>query len=69
MTNYNKTLAGDEPNLVGYWKFDEAAGATSAADSVKTAGHTAHLGELMATAPAQRPTFITPNPPAPIFCP
>jgi hypothetical protein len=69
MTNYNKTLVGNEADLVGYWKFDEAPGATTAADSVTTAGHTAHPGELMATMPTQRPTFITPNIPVPIVCP
>ena len=44
----NKTLVGNEANLVGYWKFDETSG-TTAADSVTTAGHTAHPGTLMAT--------------------
>ncbi len=68
MNSYNKTLAGDEAGLVGYWKFDEAPGASMAADSVTAAGHSAHPGTLMA-ANAQIPTFIAPNPPAPIFCP
>jgi hypothetical protein len=67
--NYKKALTGDEPNLVGYWKFDEAPGATMAADAVKSAGHTAHPGTLSATSPAQHPTFVTPDPPAPVMCP
>jgi hypothetical protein len=67
--SYKKSLAGDEANLVGYWKFDEAPGATMAADSVTTAGHTPHPGTLMAASAAQRPTFVTPDPPAPLLCP
>jgi len=35
----HKTLAGTETGLVGYWQFKRNDG-TSAADSVKTAGHT-----------------------------
>jgi hypothetical protein len=66
--NYDATLVGDEAGLVGYWKFDEAAGATAAADSVTTAGHTAHPGVLMSAMAAGHPTFVTPSPPAPIFC-
>jgi hypothetical protein len=66
---YKKALAGNEPNLVGYCKFDEAPGAAMAADSVTTAGHTPHPGMLAAATPAQRPTFVTPNPPAPLLCP
>ena len=66
---YQKTLAGDEANLVGYWKFDEAPGAAMAADAVTTAGHTGHPGVLMAASAAQRPTFVTPDPPAPVLCP
>ncbi|HXI57636.1 MAG TPA: LamG domain-containing protein [Polyangia bacterium] len=69
MTNHTKVLVGNEPDLVGYWKFDEAPGAATAADSVTTAGHTAHAGMLTATTPAERPTFVTPNPPVPIVCP
>jgi hypothetical protein len=67
--NYKKSLGGDDPNLVGYWKFDEAPGAAMAADAVSTAGHTGHPGLLMAATPAQRPTFVTPDPPAPVSCP
>jgi hypothetical protein len=67
--NYNKGLTGNEAGLVGYWKFDEAPGATTAADSVTTAAHTAHPGTLMAVMPTQMPTFVTPSPPAPIACP
>lgn len=52
----NAPLAGNETGLVGYWKFDEATG-NSVADSVTTAGHTAHPGTLMAAMmPAQLPT-------------
>jgi hypothetical protein len=67
--NYTKALKGDEAGLVGYWKFDDAPGATSAADSVTTAGHTPHPGMLTAVNPNQIPTFVTPTPPAPIACP
>jgi hypothetical protein len=28
-SNYTKTLSGDEPNLTGYWKFDEFVGNTA----------------------------------------
>jgi hypothetical protein len=69
MGAYDKALAGNEAGLVGYWKFDEAAGATTAVDSVTTAGHVAHPGTLMATSAAAMPTFVTPDPPAPITCP
>jgi hypothetical protein len=61
-----KTLAGDEPNLVGYWKFDETSG-TTAVDSVTTAGHTAHAGTLMANSTGNLPTFVPST--APISCP
>jgi hypothetical protein len=67
--SYQKALSGSEPNLVGYWKFDEAPGATMAADSVTTPGHVAHPGMLMAASPAQLPKFVTPDPPAPVVCP
>ncbi len=67
--NFGKSLVGNEAGLVGYWKFDEAPGAASAADSVTSTGHTAHSGQLMAEMDAQKPTFVTPNPPAPITCP
>jgi hypothetical protein len=69
MGAYNKALVGNEPGLVGYWKFDEAPGATTAADSVKTAGHTAHNGTLMAATPDAIPTFVTPDPLPPVACP
>jgi hypothetical protein len=69
MANYNKGLTGAETGLVGYWKFNEAPGATSAADSVTTAGHTAHPGMPMAVMANQTPTFVTPAPPVPITCP
>ena len=67
--NYGKSLVGNEAGLVGYWKFDEAPGAASAADSVTPTAHPAHSGQLMAEMAAQKPTFVTPNPPAPITCP
>ena len=68
MGNFDKTLAGDEAGLVGYWKLDEAPGATTAADAVTTAGHVAHPAMLASAMPAGLPTFVTPSPPAPIFC-
>ena len=61
-----KTLAGNEANLVGYWKFDETSG-TNAADSVTAAGHTAHAGTLMANNTGNLPTFVVST--APISCP
>jgi Concanavalin A-like lectin/glucanases superfamily len=67
MASHDKALVGNEAGLVGYWKFDEAPGAAMAADSVTTAGHTAHPGALMAT--GAKPTFVTPTPPAPVTCP
>ena len=66
--NYNKPMAGDEPGLVGYWKFDETSG-TSAADSVTTAGHSAHPGTLKADTTAHLPTFVTPATQLPLVCP
>jgi len=47
MSTMKKTLTGTEPGLVGYWQFNESSG-TTAADSVKTQGHTAHNATLMA---------------------
>ena len=67
--NYKKPLVGDEAGLVGYWKFDDAATATSAVDSVTAAGHTAHNGTLTAKAAAQNPTFAAPTAPVPLVCP
>jgi hypothetical protein len=69
LANYKKPMVGNEADLVGYWKFDDAATATSAADSVTTSGHTAHTGTLKATAAAQNPTFVGPSPAVPITCP
>ena len=66
---HNKAVVGNEPGLIGYWKFDEAPGAVTAVDSVTTAGHVAHPGALMAETDAGLPTFVTPNPPAPVACP
>jgi hypothetical protein len=67
MTTMGKTLAGNETGLTAYYKFNEAAGATTAADSVTSNGHMAHDGTLMATMTNQRPTFIPST--APITCP
>jgi hypothetical protein len=69
LANYTKPMVGNEADLVGYWKFDDLATATSAADSVTTAVHTAHPGTLKATTPAQNPTFVAPNPAVPLTCP
>ena len=69
MANYTKAVVGNEPGLVGYWKFDDAPGSTTAADSVTTAGHTAHAGVLMSATDAGAPTFVTPDPPSPVACP
>jgi hypothetical protein len=68
MTNYNKGLVGNEPGLVGYWKFNEMSGTTTA-DAVTGGGHTAHNGMLTAAMAAQNPTFVTPATPLPITCP
>jgi len=62
-----KTLAGNEAGLTAYYKFNEAPGATTAADSVSSGGHMAHDGTLMATMTNQRPTFIAST--APVDCP
>jgi len=64
---YNKPLTGSETGLVGYWKFDDAVGSTTAADSLKMG--TTHSGMLSATMPAQLPTFGTPPAPLPLVCP
>ena len=66
--SYNKPVATDSAGLVGYWKFDEASGTTTA-DAVTTAGHTAHNGTLKAMATAQNPTFVAPPTPLPLVCP
>jgi hypothetical protein len=68
MANYDKSLAGDEAGLVGYWKFDEAPGATMSVDSVTAAGHTAHPAVLMSAMPAGIPKFVTADPPSPVSC-
>ena len=67
--SYNKPLVGNEAGLVGYWKLDDAAGATTAADSVTATGHVAHTGTLKADAAAHNPTFVTPPTPVPLVCP
>lgn len=66
MATMNVTLAGDEAGLVAYYNFNETSG-TTAADSVTSAGHTAHDGTLMATMQNQVPTFVPSD--APIDCP
>jgi hypothetical protein len=66
--SYNKPVPTDSANLVGYWKFDETSGTTTA-DAVTTAGHTAHNGTLKAMATAQNPTFVAPPTPLPLVCP
>jgi len=65
--NYNHPRTGSEAGLVGYWKFDDAPGGTTAADSVKSG--TAHAGTLMAADTAKLPTFVTPPAPLPLICP
>jgi len=65
--NYSHPRSGNEAGLVGYWKFDDAPGSTTAADSVKSG--TAHAGTLMAAATAQLPTFVTPPAALPLVCP
>jgi hypothetical protein len=65
--SYNKPLVGNETGLVGYWKFDEASGTTTA-DAVTAAGHTAHNGTLKADTTAHNPTFVTPPVPLPLVC-
>jgi len=67
--SYNKPLVGNEAGLVGYWKLDDAPGATTAADAVTTTGHTAHAGTLSADTAAHTPTFVTPPTPLPLVCP
>ncbi|MEO6601846.1 MAG: LamG domain-containing protein, partial [Polyangiaceae bacterium] len=61
----SKTLTGTETGLVGYWQFNETSG-TTAADSVTSAGHTAHPGTLMGS---PVPTFAVPAMPTPVTCP
>ena len=58
---------GNETGLVGYWKFDEASGTTTA-DAVTATGHTAHSGTLKADTTAHNPTFVTPPVPLPLVC-
>jgi hypothetical protein len=66
-SNYNKPVATNSANLVGYWKFDEASGTTTA-DAVTGGGHTAHTGTLK-SATTGLPTFVTPPVPLPLVCP
>ena len=66
---YSKALVGNEPGLVGYWKFNDTPGSLTALDSVTSAGHSAHPGTFMAATPGAVPTFVTPDPPAPVACP
>ena len=69
LANYKKPAVGNETGLVAYYKFDDAAGATTATDSVTAAGHSAHTGTLKADTTAHNPTFITPTAPVPLVCP
>jgi hypothetical protein len=72
LANYNKPAVGNETGLVAYWKLNDAAVSTTAADSVTTAGHIPHPGTLTAKTAAQDPTFITPTAPTPtlpLICP
>ena len=66
LANYNKPAVGNETGLVAYYKFDDATGATAAADSVTTAGHIAHPGTLKAT--TTMPTFAAPPAALPLVC-
>jgi hypothetical protein len=66
--NYNKPVATNETGLVGYWKFDETSGTTTA-DAVTGGGHTAHNGTLKADTTAHNPTFVVPPTPLPLVCP
>jgi len=63
MSTMGHTLVGNETGLTAYWKFDEGTG-TTVADSVTTAGHTAHPGTLAGT---MAPTWIVST--APVTCP
>jgi len=65
--SYDKPLVGDETGLVGYWKFDESSGTTTA-DAVTTSGHAAHNGTLKADTSAHNPTFVTPPTALPLVC-
>lgn len=67
--SYDKRLLGSEAGLVGYWRFDDAPGAMTAADSATTTGHTAHPGTLKADSAAHNPTFVAPTVPVPLTCP
>ena len=69
LANYKKSAVGNETGLVAYYKFDDAAGATTATDSVTAAGHSAHTGTLKADTTAHNPTFITPATALPLVCP
>jgi hypothetical protein len=65
---FDEPMTGSEPGLVGYYKFDEMTGTTTA-DSVTTAGHTPHPGTLKAATTADRPTFLSTQAPVPLVCP
>ena len=69
LANYKKPAVGNETGLVAYYKFADAAGSTTAADSVTTAGHVAHPGTLKADTTAHNPTFIAPATALPLVCP
>jgi hypothetical protein len=67
--SYNKTMVGNEAGLVGYWKFDDVAGSTTAVDSVTSAAHTAHPGTVKADSAAHNPSFVSPTAAVPLVCP
>jgi hypothetical protein len=69
MASYNRPLIGNEMGLVGYYKFDEANGATTIADSVTATGHTAHPAMLMAATGSPTPMLVTPPMALPFVCP
>ncbi len=66
-SNYNKPMMGNETGLVGYWKFDETSGTTTA-DAVNGGSHTAHNGTLKADTTAHDPTFVIPPVALPLVC-
>jgi len=66
MSTMSHPLVGNEAGLTAYWKFDEGTG-TTVADSVTTAGHTAHPGTLAASSTANNPTWVVST--APLTCP
>jgi hypothetical protein len=66
ISTMHKPLAGTEPGLTGYWKFDEMSGTMAADSTSATGGHTPHPGVLMASSAANLPAFVVST--APISC-